>query len=446
VKRINGVNLGPVERQWSRDYREEYRQAGFSSVRLHDTRLFLADAVELHCIFPNPKADPGDPANYRFGLTDDYLQTIRDTGAEIYFRLGESIEHTPRKLYIRPDLWDPAVMATVCANIVRHYNEGWADGHDWAIKHWEFWNEPELGWSNPPEGRKCWTGTADQFFEYYQATAARIKALDTPVALGLAGFTRPFFAIPDGDPGSIPGWGQLVARCADAGLPVDFVSWHRYTSSWADITDLAVGTRDYLNRIGLVAAESHITEWHYMPKLEDDNGPFTFMSARGADGTPERYETALDSMTNLRAAAATFGVLVRLQDAGVDLAHHYTGIAEPWGLFTASGRPNKLYDAFVAFNEFTGNRVAADLGDDEQPEQVSVLAAEEDGRLRIGVAHIDRDPQRPIAVRADGRQTVVSARRLHHDGWRDAPTQVTADGLLVTPGGSDGVIVMALTA
>ena len=43
--------------------------------------------------------------------------------------------------------------AQICEHIIRHYNEGWADGHKWDIRYWEIWNEADLDsktWNTSP--------------------------------------------------------------------------------------------------------------------------------------------------------------------------------------------------------------------------------------------------------------------------------------------------------
>lgn len=65
--------------------------------------------------------------------------------------------------------------AVVCEHIVRHYNEGWADGYHLNIKYWEIWNEPDLG-SEDPATSKTWGGTKEQFYDM----VAEIKAENKP--------------------------------------------------------------------------------------------------------------------------------------------------------------------------------------------------------------------------------------------------------------------------
>ena len=61
-----------------------------------------ADAVDISTIFRDFRNDPARPENYEFAATDDYLAAIVQTGSPLFYRLGESIEHTPRKYRVHP--------------------------------------------------------------------------------------------------------------------------------------------------------------------------------------------------------------------------------------------------------------------------------------------------------------------------------------------------------
>ena len=86
----------------------------------------------------------------------------------MFYRLGVTIEnHAWIKNYHAKPPRDFAKWARICEHIVRHYNEGWADGFKWNIKYWEIWNEPD---GNKPtaDGRPgpTWTGTNAQFLNF----------------------------------------------------------------------------------------------------------------------------------------------------------------------------------------------------------------------------------------------------------------------------------------
>jgi xylan 1,4-beta-xylosidase len=141
LRPLHGVNSGPLCAGDTLDLSAYHRQAGFPLVRLHDCHWPNADVVDIHVIFPDFLADPRLPQSYDFRRTDDYLRSILATGAKIVFRLGESIEHTKRKYHVHPPA-DPDKWADICLGIVRHYNDGWADGFRHDIRYWEIWNEP----------------------------------------------------------------------------------------------------------------------------------------------------------------------------------------------------------------------------------------------------------------------------------------------------------------
>src|SRR5262245_21354274 len=167
IRPLHGGNNGPLCYGELVDLTKFHQEVAIPFTRLHDSAWPYPDIVDIHAIFPNFDADPESPASYRFGPTDDYLRAITNTGARIVFRLGESIEHAKRKRYVHPPR-DPKKWVAICLGIIRHYNEGWADGHRFDIGYWEIWNEPE----NRPA---VWTGTQKQFYQLYATTANAIK-------------------------------------------------------------------------------------------------------------------------------------------------------------------------------------------------------------------------------------------------------------------------------
>lgn len=434
VRALHGVSLGPIDRRWGLDLSESYRAVGIPSVRTHDAPIQMNDVVDLHCLFPNPKADPDDPDNYVFGPTDDYLAAIHAVGADIYLRFGESIEHQPTKRYVKAGLWTPETMAKVAVNVARHYNEGWADGHEWNIRYWEFWCEPENGYRRPENGRPLWEGSVDEFYECYRAVASALKAHDGDLRVGLAGFTggfvQPWLDAAVDDASAVDGWASVLLRSIDAEVPIDFLSWHNYRAGWDPIIQTAARVRDRLDALGLSSAEQHLTEWGYNPTLVDDDGEFTFMMARRS-ASYDRYDHAMRVGNGPAGAAFNFGMLASMQDTTIDLAHHYTGVSQPFGLFEPSGRPHPKFAAFEAFAEFVQDhvgRLRVDV-DPSQSTQVAALAgARPDGSLLIGVANLDPDLESiEIDISGGVDQATMSAdyqitcaRSVGDRGWREA--------------------------
>ena len=250
IRPLIGVNNGPFAAgNHTADMNARHREAAFPSVRLHDCHWPHPDGVDIPAIFPLYHADADDPENYFFGPTDRYLAPIAERGAEIVYRLGVSIEHKPA-FHTRPPA-DFGKWAKICVNVIRHFNDGWADGKHYGIRHFEVWNEPDIG---PP----MWTGTPQRYFDLYRAAVTAIKTHNPALKVGgqvsfVGGtYTRPF-----------------LAYCRDGKLPLDFFSWHRYSDSPTNLIKDAVEMRALLDEYGFKEAESLCTEWR--PMLEGFN-------------------------------------------------------------------------------------------------------------------------------------------------------------------------------
>ena len=111
-------------------------EANIPYSRLHDTygvfggNLF----VDIPNIFRDFDADETDPASYDFVFTDALLDKMMKHGVEPYFRLGVTIEnaHTLKSYRVFPPK-DYHKWARICEHIIRHYNEGWANGFRYGV-------------------------------------------------------------------------------------------------------------------------------------------------------------------------------------------------------------------------------------------------------------------------------------------------------------------------
>ena len=262
---MNAVNNGPKEYgiDQVRGNFPAYKALEIPYARVHDAahchHYGGRHSVDITCIFPDFSRDADDPQAYDFRLTDIYLETMRAAGTEPFYRLGQSIEHWKKKYGVNPpadfDKW-----AAICEHIVRHYNEGWADGFHWNIQYWEIWNEPDL---NKPlaDGTPSptWTGTDEQFFQLFETTARRLKAAFPALKIGgpaLAGVLE---------------WAdRFLARMHEDGVPLDFFSWHAYAVTPEAIADKAVQVRALMDKHGYGKAESILNEWNYVRGWTED--------------------------------------------------------------------------------------------------------------------------------------------------------------------------------
>jgi hypothetical protein len=348
IRAIHGVNNGPVMWGYADDVTKYHVDAGFPSTRLHDSHWPSPDVVDVPAIFPIFDADADDPKYYCFTKTDAYLAPIVKNGSRITYRLGASIENRLRNV-IKPGVnnhppKDYAKWAKICINIIRHYNEGWANGYHYNIKYFEIWNEPD--------GIGTWTGTMQQYFELYAVAARAIKAHDPSLKVGgpVMGGPIPFATEP------------FLIYCRDHKLPLDFYAWHYYTDSPSELARVAILSRAFLDKYGFKNAESHLTEWHYiMPPGLPDLAPVDDL------GNPQPQKVVairkyFADMRGPRGAAFTATALMLLQDSPLDMANYYAADMNPWGMFDEWGIPGRVYYVFVAFNQLTKtpNRVACE--------------------------------------------------------------------------------------
>jgi len=389
IKPVNGVCNGPyVLGSHTSNMEKLHAEAAFPHVRLHDCHWPNPNVVDVPCIFPLFHADPDDPANYIFAPTDDYLAAIVKNGAEIIYRLGVSIEHKTA-YYIHPPK-DFGKWARICVNIIRHYNEGWANGFRHNIRYWEIWNEAEHS--------AMWRGTLQQYFELYETAAKAIKAHDPKLMVGgPAACTPARYSA------------EFIAFCRARQLPLDFYSWHIYTDSPKVVLRKVVIARKLLDENGFAATESHMNEWRPIidGRLVAKEGPPTTVDgafpAASAAQPLTTVEEAFASNRNHEAAAFSANVLMQLQDAPLNVANYYTADDSPWSMFNEFGVPGKVFFAFKAFRRMldTPNRVAVEgeLGADE----VSALAGVSDDRKSAAIMVSNyRGPASKFSIRLKG--------------------------------------------
>jgi hypothetical protein len=330
VKALHGVNGGPFSQGAETDDLIGYHAgAGFPHTRLHDCRWPSPNVVDIPCVFPLFHAEADDVRNYVFAPTDDYLAPIVKNGSQIIYRLGTGIEHKTH-YYVNPPK-DFRKWADICVHLIRHYNEGWANGFHFNIRYWEIWNEPDL------KGQ-MWSGTMDEYFALYEAAATAIKAHDPEIKVGgpavmsiESDWVRPFLKF-----------------CQTRKLPLDFFSYHWYGSDPAGPAASAVKARRILDEFGFQRTEIHLNEWH------DLNVGWNELRPTSREGF-RVLRSNFQRTCGAEAAAFAAAVLIQLQDSPLDVANYFCAGADTlhWSMFDEYGVPSPTYWAFCAFNELT---------------------------------------------------------------------------------------------
>lgn len=342
IKPLHGVNNSPIALY---NPLPEFQAAGIPYVRLHDTAGAYGGSryVDIPNVFPNFNADPDQPESYDFAFTDAYLKQLVASGAEPFFRLGVTIENNYRiRGYHNHPPADFTHWAKICAGIIRHYNEGWANGFHHHITYWEIWNEPE----NPP----MWSGTREQYFELYRATAEMLKAEFPQIRIG--GYAScGFYAVTrEGCSEFYRSFLTWFDRFLDFvsvnRVPLDFFSWHLYTSDPEEIVKHALHVDRKLHEYGLTNVENIFDEWNFI----DNSDPQPFVKLKEAPG-----------------AAFTAAAFCLMQNSPIDKAMYYDALPTRsyCGLYYfPSLELTPTYYAFKAFHELhqLGNQSGGDSG------------------------------------------------------------------------------------
>ncbi len=361
IKPLHGVNNSPV-RLSGEATQHEFAAAGIPFMRTHDAvgRYGGSHFIDIPNIFPNFDADETDSANYDFAFTDAYLKPTVEAGVEIFYRLGVTIETDWRiKAYNIHPPKDFAKWARICEHIIRHYNEGWANGFKWNIKYWEIWGEPE----NPP----LWSGTRQQYFDLYRITSNHLKKCFPDIKIGGYGSCG-FYAIDDKSVKmrnnkfyqSFVTWFEEFCRYVNdekTKSPIDFFSWHLYLYQGTTPERIACHAeyvRKVLDANGLKDVESSLNEWNWNPSRD-------WLRVKSHEG-----------------AAVMAGAFAVMQNAPIDTAMYYdaTPTRGHCGLFYFPNIvPTPTYYSFMAFNELYKLGTAVDIKISGEAKGLYALAA-----------------------------------------------------------------------
>ncbi len=400
IKPMNAVNNGPFYTEngdQNATNLPAYRAARIPFARTHDAAICYSyggsHIVDVVNIFPDFDADPEDPAAYDFTLTDEYLRHIAMAGTEVFYRLGNAIEHWSKHYGILPPK-DFHKWAVICEHIIRHYNEGWADGLHLNIRYWEIWNEPDL------EG-KCWGDTAAEFYDLFVAAAKHLKACFPDLHIGgpaVCGYNekwlRPFFE-----------------RLRAEQVPLDFYSWHIYTAKPEEMSRNARKHRTLLDEYGFTATESILDEWNYVRSFCD-----------------EAWIYSLNQERSIKGAAFLAAAMTECQSAPVEMLMYYdarigsgmNGMFDDCGYRTRKGYwPIRIWGELLEMG--TACRVSCDVPD------IRAAAAVKDGTVVTMVSYFtDDDDALPREFRVELPGDVMRTLYLLDETHDLAPVKTVA--------------------
>ena len=415
IKPLHGINNSPLTYGNPLD---ELKSAGIPYTRMHDTAGAFGGTyfVDIPNVFPNFDADPADPASYEFAFTDAYFKGLTASGIKIFYRLGVTIENNYKiKAYRIHPPKDFEKWARICEGIIRHYNEGWANGFKYGIEYWEIWNEPE----NPP----MWTGTREQFYDLYRVAANHLKKRFPQLKIGGYGGCG-FYAI--NRAGADDFSRSFVAYFTDflkyitnpaTSAPLDFFSWHLYTTDLAEIVLHAEYVDETLRKHGLSHVENIFNEWNYM----DWSDPGIY-----------------DDMKEMPGATFVAAAFCLMQKSPIDKAMYYDALPSRrfCGLYYfPSQKVTRTYHSFRAFNELYKLGTAVECSSDEAAGIYVCAAKGGNGAaaaLVVNLKDVGQDAPllvegfagRPKARMLDRTRTLKSARCFTDSGLALPPRSV----------------------
>ena len=364
IKPMNGVNNGPIGSSVTKTGNvEAFAAARIPYVRLHDSAFCYSYGgeytVDVHRIFRDFDADENDPASYVFEPTDQYVLDTISAGTKVFYRLGASIEHGHKYGTYPPK--DNLKWARICEHIIRHYNEGWANGYELGIEYWEIWNEPDC--RNRDGKNPCWQGTEEQFKELFLVSLRYLK--------------ETFPSLKIGGPAICSVWSQYVEDLLpvfpEYGIAPDFYSYHWYGSRVCDFVETLKKGREQADKYFGKQADTILNEYNYIRGWSGDNWNYSLASEKGLTGASMNAA--------LMAAAQTSGLL--------DMLMYYD--ARPCGMNgmfeSDTYRKLKTYYTIASFSELyaLGTEVASESREDLW----SVAACDEAGNGALMVTYYD---------------------------------------------------------
>lgn len=325
------------------------KEAGIPYSRLHDVGGWLGGGlyVDIPNLFRDFDADENDPASYDFVFTDRIIEGLMNAGCEPYFRLGVTIEneHMRKSYRIYPPK-DFEKWARICEYVIRHYNEGWADGYRYGITYWEIWNEPDDCYVE--ESSAMWKGTPEDYFRLYSVAAKHLKGcFGDSIKVGGYGHCGVYEYAQDKDLCGIDHEDTYIYDFTisfmhgffkyqkETNAPIDFFSWHVYDNchkstrkDFCNISEHADYVRRILDKYGYVNTEHHLNEWNLHTDVRHRDVPL--------------------------ASAKTLGFMLMMQRTSTDVMCYYDGGLgySPYRTLINpdSGYPYRTYYAFMMYN------------------------------------------------------------------------------------------------
>ena len=366
IKPLHGMCNGPLSP--GTDLGDLFTKMGVPCVRFADAGGKQSGLyVNVSSIFGDASADEYDPKNYRFAPTDTLLRAAAKSGARIVYRLGESDGGFGYSLPQNPEKW-----TRVCVNIIRHYNDGWADGMQLGLRDFEIWAKPDT----------MQDVNNAAVFGFYEKVAHGIKSYNPDLQVGGMGFA---------DYGVMAR--EFVKYCKKKQTPLDFVSICAYGTAPDSALAGASKLSAYLQKSDMAHLPVYVSEWNCY--AEDG----TWLS-------PADKQARYELLHSLPGAVFCASVLLKMQHIqGVESATYYDaqpelsplcGICDRFGNVSKPAHAFRAFDALYsqgdeAFCDVQGSGVQAVASIGYRSAAVMVAVSDAPGLLDIRMNNLPED-------------------------------------------------------
>jgi len=328
--------------------------------------------VRFHAILDDEvgvySEDSGGQPVYNWSYVDQIYDGLLENGVRPFVELSFmprklAASTTPHPFWYGPlpsppkdySKWD-ALIYSFARHLVDRY--GAAEVSQW---YFEVWNEPNIDfWSGEPKQAT--------YFELYDHTAPAIKRADSRLRVGGPATAQAAW-IPD-----------MIAHCALANIPLDFVSTHVYAN---DLSKDVFGTDQSINRSEMVSmAVQKVykqvksstkpdlpiiwSEYNASYKNEIDVTDATYMGPWLANNI--RLSDGMTAMMSYWTFSDVF------EEQGVIKTPFYGG----FGLIAEGGVPKAAFNAFAMLHRLGDRRLDPDLAN-------ALVTKRADGTLAIAV-------------------------------------------------------------
>jgi xylan 1,4-beta-xylosidase len=345
-------------------------------VRRLAPRLIRVFLQEHFAVYP-------ERGRFDWSRLDPFLDSFARTGAQVV----AAICLKPPLLYpkVDPSIWRPTDWAEwqhVIRALVTRYSV-----EKRIVSYWEVGNETDIGESG---GCPYLIPDPDDYFEYYRQTIA--PALEASPQAKVGG---PASCWITNEP--LPG---LIARCAQTGTRLDFISWHRYHD---DPQSHAWGTRkakELLAGFPGRRPEMLVTEWSksFDPVSAEDVAFSSRRAANIAAGALAMLDAGLDWSFYYHIWDQTFypdPFRSFFSDHGLALMiEHWNQVPHRFGLFGVSEEVRPQYFVFWLLKRLGDTRLAATASASD----LHLLAGRGEGRSAAFLANFDLQHSRDLMV------------------------------------------------